>query len=77
MKFLSDKADSLTLYSENGKMTQMEGGKISFMNGRLEVSAQTAPLCFLRRAGRHMHFCANGMRFFPFGARRYFTTNLA
>ena len=48
MKFLSDKADSLTLYSENGKMTQMEGGKISFMNGRLEASAQTAPLCFLR-----------------------------
>lgn len=48
MLFLSDKADSITLYGENGKMSPVEGGVISFEDGRLEVTAQTAPLCFLR-----------------------------
>ena len=48
MKFLSDKADSITLYSETGKISQFDGGKVSFANGKLEISAQTAPLCFLR-----------------------------
>lgn len=46
MKFLSDKADSITLYSETGKISQFDGGKVSFANGKLEISAQTAGGCF-------------------------------
>ena len=45
MDFLTETPDSITLYSENGRVT---GGGVSFSNGRLEVCAGSDPLCFLR-----------------------------
>lgn len=48
MNFLKEMPDSISLYSEQGRMTPEDGGTVFLFDGRLEVKAQTAPLCFLK-----------------------------
>lgn len=48
MTFLSKKPDSITLYSENGRLTQWNDVTFSLSDGKIEVAARTTPLAFLR-----------------------------
>ena len=46
--FLPDKPDVITVYSENGKLSQLHDVVFSCDNGKLEISAKNTPLSFLR-----------------------------
>jgi alpha-galactosidase len=46
--YLPDKPVVITVYSENGKLSQLQDVVFSFDNGKLEISAKNTPLSFLR-----------------------------
>ncbi len=46
--YLPDKPDVITVYSENGKLSQLQDVVFSYDNGKLEISAKDTPLSFLR-----------------------------